>query len=224
MSYTLVSATPSPFARINRIAMLYKNIPFDLENEIPWHTAETKTPLHNPLEKLPILLKPSDPNFEPVYDSAHIQEYLIQKHADLEPKLLTGSLDEDLKARQLQVLAEGVMDAFVLEFFESARPEEKQSQEWYARQKRKVDGGLRAFDHLVAQRKGEYLVGDGKVMTIADIAVVCATSQVDFGGIRQGWKEEYPTLAKWWMEMDEREYFKSTRPVMFDINGPGVVA
>lgn len=173
MVYTLISATPSPFARINRIAMLEKGIPFELQSEIPWHKAETQTPKYNPLEKLPILLEPDNPNFEPVYDSAHIQEYIVQKHADKAPKLLTGDVDLDLKARQIQVLSEGLMDAFVSEFFESARADDKRSQEWLERFQRKVNGALKALNELVKNRKGEYLIGDGKTFTIADIAVVC---------------------------------------------------
>ena len=223
MPLTLISATPSPFARINRVAMLEKGIPFELQNEIPWHNGETQTPLYNPLEKLPILLNPEDPNFEPVYDSAHIQEYILQKYADRQPRLLTGDVDLDLKARQIQVLSEGIMDAFVLEFFERARDESKRSSEWLERQVRKIDGGMRALNELVKNRKEEYLIGDGKTFTIADIAAVCAVGQIDFGGIRPDWKERYPDLAKWWKAMDEREHFANTRPVMFDIKSNTVV-
>ncbi|KAF2634765.1 hypothetical protein P280DRAFT_474365 [Massarina eburnea CBS 473.64] len=122
----LISATPSPFARMNRIAMTLKGIPFELQNEIPWES-NTQTPKYNPLEKLPVLLFPD--NRPPVYDSAHIQEYIIQKYADREPKLLTGDIDLDLQARQMQVLSEGLMDAFVLGFFESRREESKRSVE-----------------------------------------------------------------------------------------------
>ncbi|KAK3056899.1 hypothetical protein LTR09_001937 [Extremus antarcticus] len=224
MPLKLISATPSPYARMNRIAMLEKGIPFELQNEIPWHKSETQTPKYNPLEKLPILLNPDDPNFEPVYDSAHIQDYIVQKYADKAPRLLTGNLDLDLKARQILVLAEGVMDAFVLEFFESARPEEKQSQEWIERQRRKINGGMRAFDELVRSRKGEYLIGDGQTMTIADIAAVCAVGHIDFAGVRSEWSEQYPELCKWYKGMDERANFASTRPVMFDIKTNTVTA
>ena len=209
---------------MNRIAMLEKGIPFELQNEIPWHKSETITPRYNPLEKLPILLSPDDPSFEPVYDSAHIQEYIVQKFADKSPRLLTGDVDLDLKARQIQVLSEGVMDAFVLQFFESARPEEKQSSEWLQRQGRKIEGGMKAFDELVKGRKGEYLIGDGNTFTIADIAVVCAVGHMDFARMMEGWKDKYPDLAKWYQEMDERENFKSTRPFMFDIKIDSIVA
>ena len=223
MGLTLISATPSPFARINRITMLEKGIPFALQNEIPWHHGETATPQYNPLEKLPILLDPDDPAFAPVYDSAHIQEYLVQKYADKSPKLLTGDLDLDLKARQILVLSEGVLDAFVLAFFERARSDEARSQAWLDRQTRKIDGGMRAFDGLVKSRSGEYLIGDGKTYTSADIALVCAVSQVDFSGFRPEWKEQYPELTKWWQAMDEREHYASTRPFMFSLKTDTVV-
>ena len=212
---TMISATPSPFARMNRIALHEKGIPFELVNEVPWDST-TKTPEHNPLEQLPILLFPETEKQEPVYDSAHIQEFIIQKYADKSPKLLTGDMDMDLKARQLLTLSEGVLNAFVQIFFETRRPEEKQSQEWLARQQRKIDGGLKAFETLCKTRgESQWLVGD--TFTIADIAVACAVAQIDFGKIREGWQDKYPVLVKWWNEIEKRESFANTKPVMFDI-------
>jgi glutathione S-transferase len=212
---TLISATPSPFARMNRIALSLKNIPFELQNEIPWESS-TATPQHNPLEKLPILLFPD--NRAPVYDSAHIQHYIVEKYADRAPRLLTGDLDLDLHARQIVVLAEGAMDAVVLGNWEKRRDEGARSDKWLQRQERKVDGAMRAFERMVREKReqGEmYLVGG--VHTIADIAVVCAVTFVDFVGARQGWKGEYPRLAEWVAEFEEREEYVQTKPVMFDL-------
>lgn len=213
---TMISGTPSPFARMNRIALTEKRIDFDLQNEVPWD-ATTVTPQYNPLEKLPILLFPDSAHQEPVYGSAHIQEFIVQKYADREPRLLTGDLDLDLKARQILTLSEGVLDAFVLVFFEIRRPQDKQSGEWLARQNRKIDGGLRAFENLVKARLGgsEYIVGS--TYTIADIAVACAVAQIDFDGMRPGWKDEYPELAKWWEKIETRESFQQTRPAMYEM-------
>ncbi|KAF2210122.1 hypothetical protein CERZMDRAFT_118308 [Cercospora zeae-maydis SCOH1-5] len=219
---TLISATPSPFARMNRIALLEKGIPFTIRNEIPWHSDTTETPQHNPLEKLPILL--FDDGREPVYDSAHIQEYIVQKFADQPPLLLTGDLDTDLKARQIQVLCEGILDAFVIANFEKARGEGKKSELWLQRQERKIDGGMKALNELVktnVKGGGEYLWGD--VLTIADIAVVCTVGHIEFAGVRKEWKEKYPELAKFCEGLDKRENFKSTRPVMFDLRTEVVV-
>lgn len=111
---TLISATPSPYARKNRIALLERNIPFELQSEIPWESA-TQTPKYNPLEKLPILIffdgKP------PIYESWLIQEYITQKYADRGPSLLPkGGVDDLLRARQIQVLADGACDAMVCGF------------------------------------------------------------------------------------------------------------
>ena len=213
----MISATPSPFARMNRIALHEKGIDFDLQNEIPWH-GTTVTPQYNPLEKLPILIFPDSEKQEPIYDSAFIQDFIVQKYADKAPKLLTDNLDLNLKARQILTLSEGVLDAFVLVFFESRRPEDKQSKEWTARQNRKLDGGMRAFSELVKARKPEgskWLIGD--TYTIADIAVACAVAQIDFGQLRPDWKEQYPELSAWWQEIESREFFQKTTPKMFDL-------
>lgn len=212
---TMISATPSPFARMNRIALHEKGIPFDLVNEVPWDST-TKTPQHNPIEQLPILLFPDSENQEPVYDSLHIQEFIVQKYADKAPRLLTGNIDLDLKSRQILSLSEGVLNAFVLMFFEMRRPEEKQSAEWLARQQRKIDGGLGAFEAF-AKAKGDSQWLIGATFTIADIAVACTVTQIDFGKVREGWQEKYPTLANWWTEIEKRPSFASTVPVMFDI-------
>lgn len=147
----------------------------------------------------------------------------MQKYADKGPRLITGDVDLDMKARQILVLSEGVLDAFVLWFFEIARDESKQSQEWIDRQMRKFKGGMKAFDELVKRRKGEYLIGDGNTFTIADIAVVCAVGQIEFGKTQPEWKQQYPDLAKWYEAMDAKEHFASTRPVMFDIKTNTVV-
>jgi glutathione S-transferase len=57
--------------------MLEKDIPFELRNEIPWHST-TETPQYILLEKLPILI--FDDGRLPIYEPWHIQEYLVQKY------------------------------------------------------------------------------------------------------------------------------------------------
>jgi glutathione S-transferase len=200
---------------MNRIALTLKGIPFELKNEIPWEST-TETPKYNPLEKLPILLFPD--GSPPVYDSAHIQEYIVRKYENRGPKLITGDIDLDLQIRQIVVLSEGCLDAFVLQNFERSRDPAKQSTLWLDRQNRKIDGAMRAFSELVSARKEagkNYLVGDD--LSIADIAVVCTMGGVEFMDIRPGWKDMYPVLAAWFEELDGRKEFVETRPVMFDL-------
>lgn len=212
---TMISATPSPFARMNRIALIEKGIPFELVNEVPWDST-TQTPQYNPLEQLPILLFPDSEKQEPVYDSLHIQEFIVRKYIDKAPTLLTGDVDLDLKARQILSLSEGVLNAFVLIAFETRRTEEKQSPPWLARQQRKIDGGMAAFESF-AKAKGDskWLIGD--TFTIADIAVACTVAMIEFIDLRKGWQDKYPALASWWTEIEKRESFASTVPVMFDM-------
>ena len=51
----LLSATPSPYARKVRIALIEKALPFELLTEVPWN-AGASTPKYNPLETLPVLI------------------------------------------------------------------------------------------------------------------------------------------------------------------------
>ncbi|KAJ4986736.1 maleylacetoacetate isomerase [Stagonosporopsis vannaccii] len=214
---TLISATPSPFARMNRIALQLKGIPFTLQNEIPWEST-TATPTHNPLEKLPILLFPTSDPRPPVYESAHIQNYIVAKYADRGPRLLPRDLDGELAAKQIVMLGVGCMDAMVLLRWEGRREQGVRSEKWIARQQRKVEGAMGAFASYVgaAEEEGRgYLVGSE--LSIADIAVVCAVGFVEFGGMRPGWREKWPRLAAWWEALDAREGFRETRPVMFNL-------
>ena len=73
------------------------------------------------------------------------------------------------------------------------------------------------------KRKGEYLVGDGDVFTIADIAVACAVANIEFANPRPGWRENFPALEEFWKHMEEKESFRETRPYMFDLKTENVV-
>lgn len=153
-----------------------------------------------------------------MYESAHIQTYIVEKYADHGPKLLPGDLDGNLLAKQIVVLGVGCMDAMVLLRWEGRREEAQQSKMWMERQSRKVDGAMRAFNEYViaAEKEGrEYVVG--KELTIADIAIVCTVGFIEFGKMRQGWREEWPELSKYFDRVDGRREFAETRPVMFDL-------
>lgn len=84
-----------------------------------------------------------------------------------------------------------------------------------------MHGAIRAIDTFVKaarDRNSDFLIGDE--LTIADIAAGCMLGMMDmvetqFGLIK--WKEEYPELVGWWERLEERESFRETRPVMFDL-------
>lgn len=106
-----------------------------------------------------------------------------------------------------------------LAFFETSRGDLK-SPEWLSRQLRKVYGAIKAMDELVKARNGSnFLIGDE--LTIADIAAGAMLGMMNmveaqFDGLIK-WKEDYPVLVKYWEWLEERESFKETRPVMFDL-------
>jgi glutathione S-transferase len=201
--YRLISATPSPYARKVRIALAEKAIPFELMTEVPWDST-TITPRYNPLEKLPILLLETGNS---IYESSFILEYLELKHP--EPPLVSRDGDERLASRKLEVLCDGICDAVVLTFFERRRPLSCQSLAWSARQRRKIEGGVKEMARLVGDR--EWAVGDR--FGLGDVAVGTALGYlaVRFGEF--DWRRLYPNLAAFCDRVEQRPSFLGSRPV-----------
>jgi glutathione S-transferase len=198
----LISATPSPYARKVRIALAEKAIPFDLITEVPWNST-TATPKYNPLEKLPVLILDDGSS---VYESRFILEYLEAKFPT--PTLLPDKIDDRLAARQVEVLADGVCDACVLLFWERHRPVEQQSQEWIARQQRKVDGGLAALAHIAGDR--EYVIGDR--FGLADIVTGTVLGYLSVRFAELPWRARYPNLAALSDRLEQRASFRGSVP------------
>lgn len=128
MTWKLISATPSPYARKVRVALQEKGLPFELQTEVPWDST-TVTPQHNPLEKLPVLIL--DDGKTAIYESHYIMEWLEIKFP--EHSLMPSSLDDKLFAKKVEVICDGICDALVLAFFERMREEDKQSEPWKKR-------------------------------------------------------------------------------------------
>ncbi len=203
MSYTLISATPSPYARKVRIALIEKGIPFTLRTEVPWH-ADTATPAYNPLEKLPVLVLPDGTG---IYESRYILEWLEAKHPT--PRLLPDDVEGVLTARQVEVIADGVCDAVVLLFFERRR--DAPSAPWMERQRRKVVGGVRALAAL-AEKAGEgFLVGDR--FGLADIAAGTVLRYLAVRYPEFDWAGRFPALAVMSTRLEARPSFQATAPV-----------
>lgn len=75
---------------------------------------------------------------------------------------------------------------------------------------------MKAYSAYVKSAQGgDYLIDN--TFSIADIAVGCAIDWVDFFGVCEGWRKKYPELASWWEKLSQRESFRQTVPVMFDM-------
>lgn len=201
--YRLISATPSPYARKVRIALAEKGVPFELVTEVPWNR-DTVTPRYNPLEKLPILITDAGDSY---YDSRFILEFVELTHP--EPPLVPKDRAGHLKAKRLEVLADGACDALVLVFMERLRAPATQSAEWQARQLRKVEGGLKEIDRLVGA--GPYAVGE--TFSLGDIAAGTVAGYVSVRFPEIDWRGRYPSLAALSTCLEERPSFKASVPV-----------
>ena len=198
---------------MNHVALSLKGIPFKVHYEIPWE-AKTITPQHNPLEQLPVLIIPG--KRRPIYNSAFIQTYIVEKYANQGPSLLPGDLDGNLEAKQIVSLCVGSQDAIVNAGWEMRRKKEMQSKKWIDRYTRKIDGAMRAFTDYVKEAEGKPFVL-GNEITIADIAIVCAVGGIDFTGLRPEWRKQHPVLSKYFDNLHQLMAFQDTKPVMFDI-------
>ncbi|WP_024586583.1 glutathione S-transferase N-terminal domain-containing protein [Aliihoeflea sp. 2WW] len=198
----LLSATPSPYARKVRIALIEKGLPFDLVTEVPWD-ASTSTPRYNPLEKLPVLILDDGTS---IYESSLILQYLELTHP--RPRLLPTGVGGIIAARRVEVLCDGICDAIILLFWELKRPEAFRSHPWLARQRRKVDGGLNEVARLVGTR--EWAVGNA--FGLADIAAGTLLRFLDIRFPELGWREKYPHLVGYSDRMETRPSFRQTTP------------
>jgi glutathione S-transferase len=198
--YRLISATPSPYARKVRIALLEKGVPFELVTEVPWN-ADTATPRYNPLEKVPVLIAP---NGESVFESRYVLEWIEVKHPD--PPLAPTKPDDLLAMKRYEVIADGACDALVLLFIERSRTHP--SAEWTARQKRKADGALRELSRTIAGRS--FCVADR--LTYADLAVVSLLGWMRVRMPDYGWESLYPDLVAYTDRLEARPSFQSTVP------------
>ncbi len=200
--FKLISATPSPYARKVRIALLEKGIRFELITEVPWNSTTT-TPQYNPLEKLPVLIPEEG---AAIYESSYILDWLELKYP--QTPLLPRDVDGILAAKKLDVLCNGVCDAVVLTFFERQR-EGSGSPEWLARQRRKIEGGMKEIARLVGTR--EWAVGDR--FSLGDIAAGTAVGYLSVRLKELPLREMYPTLAAYADRLALRPSFASTVPI-----------
>ena len=197
----LVASLTSPYARKIRVALAEKNLPFELEVDIPW-LADTRVPSYNPLGKVPALVADDG---ELWFDSPVIAEYLDTLAG---PALLPADRLAALPVRQAEALADGITDAAVAAFLEGMRPAERQDPAAIERQLGKISRGLTALEARVAQRKG----CAGEALTIADIAIGCTLGYLDFRFAHLGWRAAHPQLAAWADGLLARPSFTASAP------------
>ncbi|HEY2454997.1 MAG TPA: glutathione S-transferase [Scandinavium sp.] len=197
----LIGSYTSPFVRKISVILLEKGITFEFINEMPYN-AENGVGKYNPLGKVPALVTGDG---ECWYDSPIIAQYI--ELLDIAPAMVPREAKAALHMRQLEALADGIMDAGLFIVRELARPAAQQSPEELLRQREKITRGLDALEGFVADGtlKAEQL-------NLATIAVACAVGYLNFRHISPGWCAARPHLVKLVETLFQRDSFARTEP------------
>ena len=197
----LVGSYTSPFVRKISVLLLEKGIAFDFINEQPY-SADTGVAQYTPLGKVPALVTDDG---ECWYDSPIIAQYI--ELLGVAPQMVPSDPPQALRIRQLEALADGIMDAGLASVREQARPAAQQSEEEVLRQREKISRSLDAL---------EGYLNDGTLKTdelnLATIAIACAIGYLNFRRIAPGWCVDRPQLVKLAETLFLRESFARTEP------------
>lgn len=154
----------------------------------------------NPLAKVPALRTESGLC---LYDSRVICEYLNARgQGDLFPQ------EGEARWQNLawQALGDGLIDAALLARYEfSARPPEKQWQDWADAQLKKVAAALAAIESQVSDFSD-------RPEDIGLIAIGCALGYLDFRFAGLNWRAGHPLTAAWFAVFDAHPAMAATRP------------
>lgn len=198
----LVIATPSPFARKVRVALLEKGIAFEPIIDNPWQP-DTHVGTRNPLGKVPALILDDG---TVLHDSKVIVEYL--ETLGRPPTLIPSEPGQRVAHKQIEALADGVCDATVLIVLERARAPQQQSQDWIERQLHKVEQGTAAL----AMALGDRLAFGQQPFGLAEIATGCALGYLSLRLPEFDWAARHPNLLRLHRTLQSRDSFTQTVP------------
>ncbi|WP_435928553.1 glutathione S-transferase [Dryocola sp. BD613] len=197
----LIGNYTSPYVRKISVILLEKGITFEFVNDNPW-TDESATPHYNPLGKVPALVTGEE---EYWFDSPVIAEYL--ELLDIAPALIPREPKAALKMRQMEALADGIMDAALVSVREQQRPPAQRSETELLRQREKISRGLDMLEKFAADK-----TLSAEPLTVANIAVACAVGYINFRRVSPGWCVARPQLIKLVEALFQRESFARTEP------------
>ncbi|MRW86937.1 glutathione S-transferase [Pseudoduganella sp. FT26W] len=199
----LIGSLASPYVRKVRVVLAEKKLDYQFELENVW-AEDTIISQWNPLGKVPSLIMEDG---TVMIDSRVMVEYLDT----LTPvcKLLPPNGRDRADVKCWEALADGMVDAAVSVRLErTMRPPEQQSEEWMARQMRKVHLSMKSL----SEKLGEQAYCAGIHYSLADVAVGCALGWLAFRFPEITWRDDYANLARLYDKLSERPSFKDTAP------------
>jgi glutathione S-transferase len=200
----LIGSLTSPYVRKVRIVMAEKKLDYQLELEDVW--GSDRISQSNPLGKVPCLVMEGG---EAMFDSRVIVEYMDT----LSPvsRLIPERGRERAEVRTWEALADGVVDAAIavrLEQTYAGRTDAQRSTAWIDRNMGRIHAGLAAM----GKGLGDKPYCAGIHLTLADIAVGCALSYIDFRFSQIDWRASHANLAKLSDKLALRASFIDTAP------------
>ena len=200
----LIGSLTSPYVRKVRVVLAEKKLDYNFVLEDVWGSDTILA--SNPLGKVPCLVMEGA---EAVFDSRVIVEYVDT----LSPvgKLIPSSGRERVEVRTWEALADGMIDAAIaarLEATWAGRSEAQRSQAWIDRQQVRIAATLKS----ISQGLGDKAYCVGTHFSLADIAVGCALSYLDFRFPANPWRTDYPNVARLADKLAARQSFIDTAP------------
>jgi glutathione S-transferase len=201
----LIGSLTSPYVRKVRIVLAEKKLDYQFEMEDVW--ASDSILASNPLGKVPCLVMEGA---EAVFDSRVIVEYVDT----LSPvgRLIPERGRERAEVRTWEALADGLLDAAIAARLETTWPGRSDSQRstaWTDRQMAKVQRAISAMGSGLGDKPW---CCNGNHMTLADIAVGCATAYLDFRFPALDWRSDHANLARLADKLYARQSFLDTQP------------
>lgn len=196
----LRSSPASPFGRKVKLSALMLGLTDKIEiTKTNMQDPADPITSENPLGKIPALVLDDGTC---LYDSRVICEYLNEIGGG---KLFPGG-DAGWKARTLQALCDGILDAAILKVYEERyRPEEKRHPDWVQRQQDKIDRAFKWLEANPPEAGGEPNIGD--------VTLACVLGYLDFR-FPGSWRDDSPNLVAW------LDAFAAANPA-YDATKPG---
>jgi glutathione S-transferase len=200
----LIGSLTSPYVRKVRVVLAEKKLDYNFVLEDVWGSDAILA--SNPLGKVPCLVMEGG---EAVFDSRVIVEYVDT----LSPvgKLIPASGRERVEVRTWEALADGLLDAAIaarLEATWAGRTEAQRCSAWMDRQQVRISAALKS----ISQGLGDKPYCVGTHFSLADIAVGCALSYLDFRFPQNPWRADYPNVQRLADKLAARQSFIDTAP------------
>ena len=121
-------------------------------------------------------------------------------------RLIPEPARQRIAVKKWEALADGICDATSAIVIERRRPANLQSDDWIARQHRKIDEGTAELARELGDRAWCY----GEGYSLADIATGCALGYLDLRYGELDWRGRYPNLARLAEKLGKRASFADT--------------